>query len=185
MALFASAALKPPPSFVFEHDRVVEAMRLMQQSGHVGRDSRAPSAARGGPAETAPAKAFAADPDRTHLIIGGLGGFGLAAAEWLVDHGARRLALVGRSGAATEPAREAVAALARRGVEVRVAALDVADAEATGRFLADLATVLPPLAGVMHAAMALDDVVAANIDESAASQGPEAEDRRGREPSTA
>ena len=31
--------------------------------------------------------------DRTYLITGGLGGFGLALAVWLVEHGARKLVL--------------------------------------------------------------------------------------------
>ena len=113
----------------------------------------------------APAK-FAADPNGVHLITGGLSGFGLAAAEWLVDRGARRLALIGRSGAASDTARNAVAALERRGVEVRVGALDISDGAATERFLADLTATMAPLAGVIHAAMILDDAIAANLDEA-------------------
>ena len=36
--------------------------------------------------------------DGTYLVTGGLGGFGLAIAAWLVDKGARSLVLIGRSG---------------------------------------------------------------------------------------
>ncbi|HXZ17474.1 MAG TPA: SDR family NAD(P)-dependent oxidoreductase [Roseiarcus sp.] len=166
MALFASGELKPLPYVVFEHDEIVEAMRLMQQSGHVGKIVvRPPPAGAVRPAATKN-RAFAADPERTHLITGALGGFGLAAAHWLVDRGARRLALVSRSGAANDAASDAVAALARRGADVRVAALDVSDFEATERFIADLANSGAPLAGVIHAAMALDDAIVANLDEA-------------------
>src|SRR5690606_33941508 len=35
-------------------------------------------------------------PEGTHLVTGGLGGLGLEVARWLVERGARRLALVGR-----------------------------------------------------------------------------------------
>ena len=67
---------------------------------------------------------------------------------------------------ASEAAQEAVAALSRRGVDVRVAALDVSDRQPFERLMADLAATMPPLAGVMHAAMTLDDAVAANLDEA-------------------
>ena len=38
--------------------------------------------------------------------------------------------------------------------------------QAVERLMADLAATMPPLAGVMHAAMTLDDAVAANLDEA-------------------
>jgi NADPH:quinone reductase-like Zn-dependent oxidoreductase/acyl carrier protein len=166
MALFASGALKPLPYAVFSNGEIVDAMRLMQQSGHVGKILVRPPSPGAVPRKNAPAKAFAANPDGVHLITGGLGGFGLAAAEWLVDRGARHLALVGRSGASNDVARDAVAALSRRGVDVRVAALDISDVRAAGLFMAELAEAMPPLAGVMHAAMTLDDGLAANLDEA-------------------
>ena len=164
LALFAAGDLRPLPYTVFARDDVVEAMRLMQQSGHIGKILVRPPLARDIRLPPRPAEAFAADPERTHLITGGLGGFGLAAAEWLAGRGARHLALVGRSGAASDLARETVARLLDRGVQVRVASLDVADRSATERFLTDLARSMPPLAGVMHAAMVLDDAIAANLD---------------------
>lgn len=37
--------------------------------------------------------AYVARGDRTFLITGGLGGFGLALAVWLVEHGARKIVL--------------------------------------------------------------------------------------------
>ena len=103
LALFASGDLTPLPYSAFGHDEVIEAMRLMQQSGHIGKILIRP------PRETAPSKperptrSFVVDPDRNHLITGGLGGFGLAAAQWLVERGARRLTLVGRSRLRVNP----------------------------------------------------------------------------------
>ena len=40
-------------------------------------------------------------PDRTYIITGGLGGFGLALAEWLVHKGARSLMLTSKRGLRT------------------------------------------------------------------------------------
>ena len=166
LALFASGEFAPLPYSVFGHDEAVEAMRLMQQSGHIGKILIRPPTQIIASDSKRSARSFDVDPDRTHLITGGLGGFGLATAEWLVERGARHLALVGRSGASSQPAREAVAALRSRGAQVHVASLDVADRRATGRLLADLGQTMPPLAGVMHAAMVLDDAIAANLDEA-------------------
>jgi acyl transferase domain-containing protein/NADPH:quinone reductase-like Zn-dependent oxidoreductase/acyl carrier protein len=166
LALFASGDFAPLPYSVFSHDEAVEAMRLMQQSGHIGKILIRPPNKTVASHPKGNARSFDVDPDRTHLVTGGLGGFGLAAAEWLVERGARHLALVGRSGASNQAARDSVAALRSRGAKVRVAALDVADRRATERFLADLAKTMPPLGGVMHAAMVLDDAIVANLDEA-------------------
>ena len=166
MTLFSSGALTPLPYVVFSSSEIVDAMRLMQQSGHVGKILVRPPSPGEALRNGWPSKAFKASPDRTHLITGGLGGFGLAAAEWLVDRGARHLALIGRAGAASPAARDAVEALSRRGVNVRVDALDVSDAVAADRLMAELAQTMPPLAGVMHAAMVLDDGLATSLDEA-------------------
>ena len=40
-------------------------------------------------------------PDKTYIITGGLGGFGLELTEWLVERGARQLILCSRSGIRT------------------------------------------------------------------------------------
>ena len=52
-------------------------------------DRRSPAPPTGGP--------FTARPDATYLVTGGLGGIGLAMAGWLVERGARHLALLGRT----------------------------------------------------------------------------------------
>jgi acyl transferase domain-containing protein len=96
-------------------------------------------------------------PDATYLVTGGLGGLGLEVATWLVRQGARYLALVGRRGAASDAAREAVRALERSGARVHVAKGDVADEAAMREVFAELAAQLPPLRGVIHSAGVLED----------------------------
>ena len=58
--------------------------------------------------------------DASYLITGGLGGFGLAVARWMAERGAGTLVLMGRRGAETPEAREAVAELERLGARVVV-----------------------------------------------------------------
>ena len=97
--------------------------------------------------------------DGTYLVTGGLGGLGLLAARWLVENGARHLALVGRSGAQTAQQRESLRALEQEGATVHLLSCDVSDAAQVERLLADLARQLPPLKGVIHAAGVLDDAL--------------------------
>ncbi|MFZ6183823.1 type I polyketide synthase [Nannocystis pusilla] len=108
------------------------------------------------PLELPPAEAPPIRGDATYLITGGLGGLGLLAAGWLVDRGARHLALLGRSAPGLAQA-EALAALARRGARVELVHVDVADLDALAAALHRLEFAMPPLRGILHAAGALDD----------------------------
>jgi amino acid adenylation domain-containing protein len=103
--------------------------------------------------------------DGTYLITGGLGGFGLAVAERLARRGAGTIVLMSRSGAPKDDGR-ALAALEATGATVRVVAADVAREEDVDRVLDGIRAELPPLAGIVHAAMVLDDDMLATIDGS-------------------
>ncbi len=85
-----------------------------------------------------------------YLITGGLGGVGLAIADFLVETAAARLVLVGRGGRAATP--EADRWLAEHRGEVLVGAADVADPAAMERVLGEAEQRFGPLAGVVHAA---------------------------------
>ena len=87
----------------------------------------------------------------TYLITGGLGALGLEAARWLVDHGARKLVLTGRSAA--KPAAEEVLTSLRQTADVKVARGDVAVADDVSRILGEI----PDLRGIVHAAGVLAD----------------------------
>ncbi|WP_269859735.1 beta-ketoacyl reductase, partial [Streptomyces sp. RPT161] len=97
-------------------------------------------------------------PSGTVLVTGGTGALGAEVARWLVRHGAGRVLLTSRRGMDAPGAVELQAELAATGVEVVIAACDVADRDA----LAELLAAIPaeqPLTGVIHAAGVLDDGV--------------------------
>ncbi len=140
----AAGELSPPPLTLLPMSRAAEAFRLMQQARHLGKivlTHRPP---------------FRFRPDRGYLITGGLGGLGLAVAEWAVSQGARHLALVSRHVPDAETAAR-LETLRERGATVQFIAADLADEARIHRMLAELHTVLPPLAGIFHAAGRLDD----------------------------
>ncbi|GHD52909.1 hypothetical protein GCM10017083_28870 [Thalassobaculum fulvum] len=97
--------------------------------------------------------------DGVYLITGGLGALGLAVAEWLVERGARHLALLGRRQPNAD-ASNRIGVLEAAGAEILTVAADVASRAEMEAALAGLGDW--PLAGVIHAAGAVsDDPVAA------------------------
>lgn len=154
MGAFGSGALRPLPYRAFGPGEAVAAFRLMQKSGHAGKVLVTPPVPEAIHVQDIPTGRASLCPERTHLVIGGLGGLGLEVAEWLIEGGARRIALMGRR---TDLSPEAEAAFRRwrnKGVQVRAVACDVADPVALEAALADLR----PLAGVIHSAMVLEDM---------------------------
>ncbi|WP_437309429.1 SDR family NAD(P)-dependent oxidoreductase [Sorangium sp. So ce388] len=100
--------------------------------------------------------------DASYLVTGGLGGLGLTVASWMVEHGARDLVLLGRSGATTRAQRDKVEALSASGARVTVVAADVASRAGMEALLARLRAEHAPLRGVIHAAGVLDDAMLAD-----------------------
>jgi len=68
-------------------------------------------------------------PHKSHVLVGGLGGFGLELAHWLVERGARYLVLTSRGGVRTGYQDRRVRELRKAGVMVTVSTRDVNDAE--------------------------------------------------------
>ena len=94
--------------------------------------------------------------DRTYLVTGGLGGIGLAVAEWLTNLGAGTIVLNGRRPPDND-AQEAIHALEEQGATIRVELADVSNAAAVDEMLARIDEELPPLAGVVHSVGVLAD----------------------------
>ncbi len=156
MAGFASGALRPMPYRAFDGEAAVEAFRLMQKSGHLGKIVVRPCSANGLGAEL-PARFYRANPDGAHVIVGGSGGLGAEVAKWLVRRGARRLVLVGRKAEPDDALADWIRRCGARGLSVELAACDVADEAALGALL-ERVRQTAPIAGIVHSAMVLDDM---------------------------
>ncbi len=156
--------LPPLPLRVFSADKASDAFRHLAHGAHIGkvavdmRNDSIPAVRSGGVASPS------APSEGVTLVVGGLGGLGLALARWWVDRGARHLVLVGRSGASTLEAEEAVDRLRKR-AEVQVVAADATDREQMRSVLAELRRSGPPLTGVFHLASVWDDCLLAQQDD--------------------
>jgi acyl transferase domain-containing protein/NADPH:quinone reductase-like Zn-dependent oxidoreductase/acyl carrier protein len=161
-AALQDGAIRPLPHRTFPFAAAGDAFRLMQASGHIGKIVLVPAANAGVRLRQPPR--FALRRDGTYLVTGGISGFGFAAAHWLAQHGAGSIALIGRRGAATPGADDRLAELAALGAEARIYAADVADPNALETALAEIRRNGPPLRGVVHAASAIADSFAAELD---------------------
>lgn len=153
--LFENGTLRPVPYRSTPVERIGETIRSFRKAAHIGKfvatftDSTVDMV----PTETP----VALTAQGSYLISGGLSGFGLSTARWLAAQGARHLVLVGRRGAATPEAQDALADLRAAGVHVEAVAVDVSDAGQVEALIRRFGSEWPRLHGVVHAAMVLRD----------------------------
>jgi phthiocerol/phenolphthiocerol synthesis type-I polyketide synthase C len=119
-------------------------------------------------------------PDASYLITGGLGELGLLVSRWIVQQGARRVILLGRTQL---PPRsqwsqikekrlkaqiDGIKELESLGASVHLASVDVSDEKQLANFLETFrGEGWPPIRGVIHGAGVLQDQVLSQIGEAA------------------
>ncbi len=158
MELFGEGILHPLPFHTFEADDVVDAFRHMQQAKQIGKVVVTYQNGINTVFTPPPAREQLQLSDKaTYLVTGGLGGFGLRTAQWLVAKGARNLVLISRSGPASSEAQATVTELQARGIKVLATACDVTDRKALSTLFAQIAAKMPPLRGIVHAAVVIED----------------------------
>ncbi|XP_076294356.1 fatty acid synthase-like isoform X2 [Lasioglossum baleicum] len=113
--------IKPLARKIFEKDEVQAAFRYMAGDKHIGKilikvgNEKEPlnTPLLGYPR-------FYADPDKSYVIVGGLGGLGLEMADWLVIRGAKNLVFTSRNGIKTGYQRMRTSVWKSHGVKVLI-----------------------------------------------------------------
>jgi phthiocerol/phenolphthiocerol synthesis type-I polyketide synthase D len=100
-------------------------------------------------------------PDGAYIVAGGLGGLGMVVARWLVDSGAGRVVLNGRSDASNGQ-RTILADLESR-AEIAVVRGDIAAPGVAERLVTAAEATGLPLRGVVHSAAVIDDGLVAAL----------------------
>ncbi|KAM5216963.1 fatty acid synthase [Hipposideros larvatus] len=160
--------VQPLNCTVFPKDRVEDAFRYMAQGKHIGKvvvqvREEEPEAMLQVPTPTlmaATSKTFF-PPHKSYVITGGLGGFGLELARWLVLRGAQKLVLTSRSGIRTGYQAKQVHELRRQGVQLLVSTSNASSLDGTRALIAE-ATQLGPVGGIFNLAMVLRDAMLEN-----------------------
>ncbi|KAK3368030.1 hypothetical protein B0H63DRAFT_424209 [Podospora didyma] len=97
--------------------------------------------------------------DGTHVIVGGTGGLGRSMAKYMVEHGARNIVLLSRSGGGKDMTKQLQNEIQCADSRILVKRCDASDENHVRQLVKDCAKELPPICGVIHAAMVLRDVL--------------------------
>ncbi|CAN8002218.1 unnamed protein product [Ixodes hexagonus] len=164
----ASGAVKPLDAIRFTRDQVEEAFRFMASGKHMGKvvlEVRPEEPQR----KTMPAASLSVEAntrtcffeDKSYVVAGGLGGFGLELADWMVSRGCRKLVVTARSGIRTGYQRLCVHRWRLAGTKVVVSRADASTEEGSKTLLQEAAS-LGPVGGIFNLAMVLRDALLEN-----------------------
>jgi len=108
------------------------------------------------------------DPNKTYIITGGLGGFGMELVHWMLFLGARKFVLTSRFGAKQDYQKYVLNRIASMGenfkmfeTEIVISTHDSNTLEGSRQLLAE-ASKLGPIGGVFHLALVLNDCLIEN-----------------------
>ena len=159
----ASGVIHPLPTHVFERDQIQEAFRFMASGKHMGkllikvRNEAKPTELLNLPAM---GRCYFRQ-DRTYIIVGGLGGFGMEVANWMIERGARRLILTSRSGLTNGYQSLCLRKWGLQGVVVEALAIDLSDKEGASSFLKEVAS-KQKVGGIFNSSLVLRDDLFSN-----------------------
>ncbi|KAG8507553.1 Fatty acid synthase [Galemys pyrenaicus] len=163
-----AGVVQPLKCTVFPKAQVEDAFRYMAQGKHIGkvvvqvREEEPQETLKGVKPSlmSAVSKTFC-PPHKSYVITGGLGGFGLELAQWLVLRGAQKLVLTSRSGIRTGYQAKQIREWRRQGVQVLVSTSNASSLDGACSLIAE-ATQLGPVGGVFNLAMVLRDAMLEN-----------------------
>ncbi|XP_054762953.2 fatty acid synthase-like [Lytechinus pictus] len=158
----ASGVVRPLQATTFQRDDVETAFRFMAQGKHIGkvliqvRPEEQEKMVAPLPQKFSAVAKNNCHPCRVYIITGGLGGFGLELAQWLVDRGAKNLVLTSRSGVRTGYQAHRVACWEEQGIRVLVSKRDVSRQEEAELLIRE-SQQMGVIGGIFNLAMVLRD----------------------------
>lgn len=160
MGYFRDGHIKPiGPTTLFKASAIEDAFRYMQKGAHIGkivvnmREESPSGVVNHIPAPAGRPKALELDGSGSYLLAGGLGGLGRAVSRYMVEHGARRLVYLSRSGGTKAEDQTLVSELKSMGCEVAIVKGSVSDEDDVTCALQQA----PNLKGIINLSMALND----------------------------
>src|ERR1700761_54054 len=95
------------------------------------------------------------DPTGTHVVVGGTGGLGRSILKSMMKNGARNIVSLSRSGGGKDEIEDLLRNAETSGVNFISLACDVGSLAQVERCVMNISQTLPPICGIIHAAMAL------------------------------
>lgn len=158
----ASNEVRPIPSHIFDRDSIEEAFRFMASGKHMGkvliqmRNEKSDSSSLCISSICKPHF----DSNKSFIVTGGLGGFGLELCHWLVESGVTKLIITSRSGIKNGYQKMCLKRM-QRSADIVVSSCDMITEVETEKLIKE-ANEMGPVGGIFHLAMVLNDAVLEN-----------------------
>ncbi|XP_046739715.1 fatty acid synthase-like isoform X2 [Diprion similis] len=156
-----TGAVKPLVRTVFAMDQIESAFRYMAAGKHIGKVV-VKTGDDDGICLPLALPRYNCSEDGCHLILGGLGGFGLELANWLVLRGAKKLVLTSRKGISTGYQRMRIDVWKSLGVNIVVVAGKDASTTKGCETILKTAAALGPVHAIFNLAVVLKDALFEN-----------------------
>ncbi|GFU38618.1 fatty acid synthase [Nephila pilipes] len=163
----ANGAVRPLSSILFDYKEAEHAFRYMASGKHIGkviikiRNEEPEIKATPTPVRMLATLRTAFNPEKSYIIIGGLGGFGLEMCDWMVERGANHVILTSRSGVRTGYQRLRVNRWKAKGIDIVVSTENAANLE-EAKLLLQKAATIKPIGGIFNLALVLRDAFMEN-----------------------
>ncbi|CAF4803306.1 unnamed protein product [Pieris macdunnoughi] len=164
----ASGAVRPLTYCTFQKNEVETAFRYMAAGKHIGKvivtireDERTSSPVKPKilPLDVFPR--YMCQDDMCYVVVGGLGGFGLELADWLILRGARKVLLTSRRGISNGYQSSRMRTWASYGADVQISTHDVTTEEGCENML-KMAAEMGPVEAIFNLAVILKDSIFQN-----------------------
>ncbi|XP_070508377.1 fatty acid synthase-like [Chironomus tepperi] len=152
--------VKPLKTTVFNADQLEEAFRYMASGKHIGkilikiRDENGPLIK-----EVTPRVFF--NPQHSYIICGGLGGFGMELADWMIIRGCRKIVLSSSRGVVDGYHEYKFRLWRSYGVDIKISTANITTASGCQQLIAE-ASELGPVGGIFNLAAKLNDAILEN-----------------------
>nr|XP_034178573.1 fatty acid synthase [Osmia lignaria]XP_034178581.1 fatty acid synthase [Osmia lignaria] len=165
-----NGAVRPLPSTVFSEQQIEQSFRFMATGKHIGkvllklRDEEKQKVVQPSPKVVAAIPRIYMNPDKSYILVGGLGGFGLELADWMIIRGAKYIVLTSRSGIRTGFQSLCVRRWREMGVHVTISTADVTTLAGAKQLILE-SNKIAPVGGIFNLAAVLRDALFENLEE--------------------
>ncbi|KAI4493375.1 hypothetical protein M0802_009435 [Mischocyttarus mexicanus] len=166
-----SGAVRPLQSTVFSEQQIEQGFRFMATGKHIGkvllkiRDEETQKVVQPFSKTVAAIPRTYMNPDKSYILVGGLGGFGLELANWLITRGAKHVVLTTRSGIRTGYQALCVRRWREYGANIVISTIDVTTLTGAEKLIKE-SNKIAPVGGIFNLAVVLNDGLIENLNEN-------------------
>lgn len=161
-----NGAVRPLPATVFSEQQIEQSFRFMATGKHIGKvvlkireEEKEKVVQHPAPKIVAAIPRTYMNPEKSYILVGGLGGFGIELAEWMIKRGAKHLVLTSRSGIRNGFQSMSVRRWRESGVNVAISTVDATTMAGAKKLIED-SSKMAPVGGIFNlAAVLVDNVI--------------------------